>query len=105
MVEPRLVLLPSVYIQEDFMEISVVIPTYNRASLLPAMLEAVLSQTFKPLEIIVIDDGSQDEPPEILQHYSDALRCVRIENSGDLAARNVGTRAARGDLVAYCDSD
>lgn len=85
--------------------ISVVVPTYNRAALLPATLDAILAQTLPPQEIIVVDDGSEDRTGEVLARYSPRVTSLRIPNSGDLAARNVGLRAARGDLVAFCDSD
>jgi glycosyltransferase involved in cell wall biosynthesis len=87
------------------MSISVVVPTYNRAGLLPASLDAILAQTLPPDEIIVVDDGSRDATLAVLQGYAPRVRAVLIENSGDLVARNTGLRAASGDLVAFCDSD
>jgi hypothetical protein len=87
------------------MNLSVVIPTYNRADLLPETLEAVLAQTLKPAEIIVVDDGSTDGTTDLLDHYAPVVRAIRIENSGDMVARNTGLRAATSDLVAFCDSD
>jgi hypothetical protein len=85
--------------------VSVVIPAYNRADLLPETLAAVLGQTRAADEVIVVDDGSHDSTPELLAGYAPRVRAVRIANSGDLAARNAGLRAATGDLVAFCDSD
>lgn len=87
------------------MRISVVIPTYNRADLLPATLQAVLSQTLSAHEIIVVDDGSRDATLQVLQRYAPRVQSIAIQNSGDLAARNAGVRAATGDLLAFCDSD
>jgi hypothetical protein len=87
------------------MRISAVIPTYNRADLLPATLEAVLGQTLPADEILVVDDGSQDDTQAVLQRYAPRVQGLRIANAGDLAARNVGLAAARGELVAFCDSD
>ena len=87
------------------MDISVVIPTYNRAPLLPMTLDAVLIQSPRPHEVIVVDDGSTDDTPRLLASYAPAVRTLRIPNSGDLVARNAGLRAATGALVAYCDSD
>lgn len=87
------------------MNISVVIPTYNRADLLAETLDAVLAQTLKPAEIIVVDDGSTDSTTYLLDRYAPSIRAIRIENSGDMVARNIGLRAATGDLVAFCDSD
>ena len=87
------------------MSVSVIIPAYNRATLLPLTLDAVLAQTARPDEVIVVDDGSTDATAAVAEAYPPPVRCIRIENSGDLAARNVGLRAARADRVAFCDSD
>jgi hypothetical protein len=87
------------------MSISVVVPTYNRADLLPASLDAIFAQTLQPLEVIVVDDGSRDDTTAVLQRYNGRVRAIRIDNSGELVARNTGVRAASGDLVAFCDSD
>jgi glycosyltransferase involved in cell wall biosynthesis len=85
--------------------ISVVVPAYNRADLLPHTLDAILSQTLAPAEVIVVDDGSQDGTETLLRRYAPKVRAIRIGNSGDLIARNVGLRAASAELVAFCDSD
>ena len=87
------------------MDISVVIPTYNRADLLGETLDAVLAQTMKPAQIIVVDDGSTDSTSYLLDRYAPRVEAIRIENSGDMVARNVGLAAATGRLVAFCDSD
>jgi len=87
------------------MSISVIIPAYNRETLLPLTLNSVLSQTLQPDEVIVVDDGSTDGTADVVQQYAPLARCLKISNSGDHAARNVGVRAARGTLVAFCDSD
>jgi hypothetical protein len=73
--------------------------------LLPFTLDAILAQTRPPQEVIVVDDGSADDTPAVLRRYAPSVRAIRIDNSGDLVARNVGLRAAGGDLVAFCDSD
>jgi glycosyltransferase involved in cell wall biosynthesis len=87
------------------MNISVVVPTYNRADLLPATLDAILTQTLPPREIIVVDDGSHDATMTVLEGYAPRVRAIQIANSGELVARNTGLRAASSDLVAFCDSD
>jgi glycosyltransferase involved in cell wall biosynthesis len=85
--------------------ISVVVPTYNRAALLPATLDAILAQTLRPQEVIVVDDGSTDDTPSVLARYGRRLRVLRVPNGGDLKARNAGLAEAKGELVAFCDSD
>jgi hypothetical protein len=85
--------------------VSVVIPTYNRAALLRATLDAILAQTCPPLEVIVVDDGSTDATPAVLAGYAPRVRAIVQDNAGDLVARNTGLRAAGGELVAFCDSD
>jgi glycosyltransferase involved in cell wall biosynthesis len=87
------------------LSITVVIPTYDRASFLPETLNLILSQTRQPDEIIVVDDGSTDNTLSVLNEYDDKVRVITIPNSGDLVARNTGLHAASGDLVAFCDSD
>jgi glycosyltransferase involved in cell wall biosynthesis len=85
--------------------ITAIIPTYNRASLILETLEAVFAQTQAADEIIVVDDGSTDDTAEVMQQYRGRLKVIRVENGGDLVARNIGLRAASGDLAAFCDSD
>lgn len=87
------------------MKISVIVPTYNRAALLPFTLDAVLSQTRPADEVIVVDDGSEDDTDRVLRAYEGRIHALKISNSGDLAARNIGGRVATGELLAFCDSD
>jgi glycosyltransferase involved in cell wall biosynthesis len=85
--------------------IGVVIPTYNRAGLLGETLDAVLAQHPAPADVIVVDDGSTDDTPDLLAGYGARVRHIPIANSGDMVARNVGLHAAATPLVAFCDSD
>lgn len=87
------------------MDVSVVIPTYNRADLLPLTLRSVLAQTLAPREVIVVDDGSTDGTSAVLKGYAPRVQVLGIANSGSIVARNVGLRAASGSFVAFCDSD
>jgi glycosyltransferase involved in cell wall biosynthesis len=85
--------------------ISLVIPAYNRGSLIAETLESALRQTVPFLEIIVVDDGSSDNTPEVLARYAGRVHAIRVPNGGVQRARNLGVEAARGDYVALCDSD
>ena len=85
--------------------ISVIIPTFNRAALLPRAIDSVLRQTYRSIEIIVIDDGSTDHTASVAAEYGNALRYFHQSNAGASAARNRGIREARGTLIAFLDSD
>lgn len=87
--------------------VSVVIPTYDRAAVLPRAIDSVLGQTVEDLELLVVDDGSTDRAPDVVAGYADdRVRCLRHEqNRGASAARNSGIEAASGDYVAFLDSD
>lgn len=87
--------------------ISVVIPSYNRAALLPRAIASVLSQTFSDLECIVVDDGSTDQTPQVMAGFQDPrLRVIRLPGNGGYSrAINTGIRVARGRLIAFLDSD
>jgi glycosyltransferase involved in cell wall biosynthesis len=85
--------------------ISVVIPTYNRAYCVGDAIESVLRQTFRDMELIVVDDGSTDETPDVLREFGDKIRVIRQQNSGVSAARNAGILAAHGEWIAFLDSD
>ena len=86
-------------------EVSVVIPTYNRAGLVGLAVESALAQTFTDREIVVVDDGSTDGTAETLARFGTAIRVVRKENGGEASARNRGIREALGTWVAFLDSD
>jgi len=87
-------------------QVSVIIPTFNRAQKVERALRSVLGQTFKPHEIIVVDDGSTDETAELInQRYKDTVRYIYQSNNGVSQARNRGIRNARGNWVAFLDSD
>ncbi len=87
--------------------VSVILPTHNRASLLPRAIESVLSQDYTDLELIVIDDGSTDQTQVVVGEITDPrLRYVRLErNYGVAYARNQGILHAAGELTAFADSD
>lgn len=85
---------------------SVVIPVYNRAHLLGAALASVRAQGCGDFEIVVVDDGSSDDPQRVVEELADPrIRIVRRENRGASAARNTGIDLARGRYVAFLDAD
>jgi len=85
--------------------VSVIIPTFNRAGLLRETLASVCAQTAAPFEILVIDDGSTDETAAMLAREFPPVTVHRIAHAGQGAARNVGIAHARGDAIAFLDSD
>jgi glycosyltransferase involved in cell wall biosynthesis len=85
--------------------VSVIIPTYNRADCVTNAIDSVLAQTYADYEIIVIDDGSEDNTQEVISAYGDRLTHIHQDNQGLAAARNAGVRAARGEWIALLDSD
>jgi len=86
--------------------VSVVIPTHNRAHVLPQTIQSVLEQTFTDLEVWVVDDGSVDHTHDVMSRYQDSrVHYVWQENRGVSAARNTGMRVSAGELIAFLDSD
>lgn len=85
--------------------VSVIIPVYNRPEFLKEAVESVLNQSYRDFEVIVVDDGSTDSTPDVIDSYRGIIRSVRQENMGVSAARNTGIRASRNNLVAFLDSD
>ncbi|MGV8074373.1 MAG: glycosyltransferase [Syntrophobacteraceae bacterium] len=85
--------------------ISVIIPTYNRRTLLLEAVESVLRQVNVTMETIVVDDGSTDGTAKALQSYGDAIRYVYQAHKGVSSARNCGIRIAGGEWLAFLDSD
>src|SRR5690606_8322380 len=85
---------------------SVVIPLYNRRRTIAATVESVQRQSCQDFEVIIVDDGSTDDPFPVIQAIGESrLRTIRRENGGGGAARNTGIDAARGRYVAFLDSD
>ena len=84
---------------------SVIIPVYNRAKMVTEAIESVLSQSFCDFELIVVDDGSVDETPKVLELYRDRAQIITQRNSGPEIARNRGAEAAKGEYLVFLDSD
>lgn len=86
--------------------VSVVVPTHNRAHLLPRLLSSLFAQDLDDFEVVIVDDGSSDGTADVLDQHADSrLRVLRREGVGVSQARNAGTEAARGRYVAWCDDD
>ncbi|MBU1630956.1 MAG: glycosyltransferase, partial [Candidatus Omnitrophica bacterium] len=86
--------------------VSVIIPTYNRALTLQATIQSVLRQTYKEFEIIVIDDDSRDDTEQIINNFNDKkIIYIRQDHKGASFARNKGIENAKGEYIAFLDSD
>jgi glycosyltransferase involved in cell wall biosynthesis len=85
--------------------VSVIIPTYNRAAVICHSIESVLRQTYSNTEVIVVDDGSTDDTQLRLKRFGERIRIVTQPNAGPGAARNLGIRLSRGEIIAFQDSD
>jgi glycosyltransferase involved in cell wall biosynthesis len=87
--------------------VSIIMSTWNRAAMLPRAVDSVLAQRYEGWELIVVDDGSDDDTPTILATYArdPRIRTFRQDRAGSGAARNFALAQARGDIIAYIDSD
>jgi glycosyltransferase involved in cell wall biosynthesis len=85
--------------------VTVVIPTYNRGGIICRTIDNVFQQTYPNIEVIIVDDGSTDDTQLRLKRYGDRIRVLKQGNVGPAIARNNGARAARGEILAFQDSD
>lgn len=87
--------------------VTVIIPTYNRASTICRAIESVLKQTYSNIELIIVDDGSTDETKLLLKQYkqNENLKIIETTNLGVSCARNLGVARAKGDYISFLDSD
>ncbi len=91
--------------------VSVIVPTYNRAHLIEKTLQSVRRQTYRPIELLVVDDGSTDNTQQVVREFAEAaagelrVRYVRQENQGAQVARNRGLVESRGEFIQFLDSD
>ena len=89
--------------------VSTIIPVHNRAALLREAVASVLAQTYRPIEIIIVDDGSTDDTPGVADSLAagspDAIAVVHQGNTGPGLAREAGRQKARGEFIQYLDSD
>lgn len=89
----------------DLPLVSVVVPVYNQGEFVRSAIESVLAQGYSPLELIVIDDGSTDDTPDVLRGYAGRAEVIRQDNRGAAAALNRGIRATGGSLVCWLSAD
>jgi glycosyltransferase involved in cell wall biosynthesis len=87
------------------MLVSVIIPTFNRARTIERAVNSVLDQSWKQIEVIIVDDGSTDGTVQLLAKYENKIRIIRQTNQGASAARNAGIKAATGEIISFLDSD
>ena len=88
--------------------VSVIVPVYNAEKCLPRCVESILSQTYKDLEIILVDDGATDDSPRICDDYAvkdSRIKVIHQKNGGISNARNTGLKNAKGDYIQLVDHD
>jgi glycosyltransferase involved in cell wall biosynthesis len=85
--------------------VSVIVACYNQARFLGDCLRSLVGQSHRHLEVIVVDDGSDDDPARIAAEFGERVTCVRQPNSGPSAARNKGISMSHGEYIAFCDAD
>lgn len=85
--------------------ISCIVPVFNGEHYLGEALESILNQTYRPLEVIVVDDGSTDGTATVAAPYGDRVRYFREDNAGAPTARNFGVGVAQGEFAAFLDAD
>ncbi|GAB3716013.1 hypothetical protein GCM10027598_25420 [Amycolatopsis oliviviridis] len=87
-------------------KISIVLPTHDRAALLPRAVASVQAQRYENWELVIVDDASSDSTPKVIAGFEDPrIRSIRVEHGGVCAARNAGLAEVTGDAVAYLDDD
>lgn len=89
-------------------KISVIIPVYNKSKFLRECLDSVLNQTFDSIQIVIVDDGSTDDSPMIIENYRKKYKNIKVisqENQGVIGARITGYKNAEGDFIGWVDAD
>ena len=89
--------------------VSTIIPVYNRPMMLPEAVDSVLSQSHSAVEVIIVNDGSSDDTPQVADQLAEAnpdrVTVIHIDNSGPSLAREAGRQVAKGEFIQYLDSD
>jgi glycosyltransferase involved in cell wall biosynthesis len=86
-------------------KVSVIIPNYNYGKYIAKTVDSVLAQTYKNVEVVVVDDGSKDDSLDVLENYGEAITVVRQQNQGVSPARNNGVQNSTGELLSFLDAD
>ncbi len=89
----------------DLPLVSIVVPNYNYGQFVCEAVESALAQSYKAIEVIVVDDGSTDDSAKKLQRFGPRIQVISQSNQGLSAARNRGMQASRGELIAFLDAD
>jgi glycosyltransferase involved in cell wall biosynthesis len=92
-------------VSEQRPRVSVIVPAFNAAQYLPITIASIESQTFRDVEIIVVNDGSTDDTRAVLDSFGDRITVIHQENLGPAAARIAGIARAHGEYIAFCDAD
>jgi glycosyltransferase involved in cell wall biosynthesis len=85
--------------------VSCIVPAYNAESYLPEALESIFAQNYRPVELIVVNDGSTDGTPAVMDRYRNRIIGLNQANQGPAAARNAGLKKCQGDYIAFLDAD
>ena len=89
-------------------KVSIIVPVYNVEKYLDKCIESIVNQTYRNIEIILVDDGSPDKCPEICNEWAkkdDRIKVIHKENGGLSSARNAALEIAQGDYITFVDSD
>ena len=86
-------------------KVSIIIPVYNGEKYIAQSIESALNQTYKNIEVIVVNDGSSDNTEKIVLEYGDKIKYIRKENGGVASALNVGIKNMTGDFFSWLSHD
>jgi glycosyltransferase involved in cell wall biosynthesis len=85
--------------------VSCIVPVFNGERFVAETIESILAQTYRSIEVLVVNDGSTDGTAKVLEGFGEPIRVIHQENAGQAVARNLGLEAAKGDFIAFQDAD